>query len=112
MYKIVIDTKGSDKGAAVIVGGAAEAIKAQSDLSVVLVGDSELIRAECESLGVPSDREFCSKKGGRASTLCAVLVLYYSTPCAVCQEGKLKTFLQSKTVRECFPDGVTLLISW
>ncbi len=56
MYKIVIDTKGSDKGAAVIVGGAAEAIKAQSDLSVVLVGDSELIRAECERLGVPSDR--------------------------------------------------------
>ena len=56
MYKIVIDTKGSDKGAAEIVAGAAAAINAYEELFTVIVGDEELIKSECEKLGVPSNR--------------------------------------------------------
>ena len=54
--KIVIDTKGGDKGAAVVIKGASLALEKYANLSVMLVGDSELISAECVSLGIPMDR--------------------------------------------------------
>ncbi len=56
MYKIVIDTKGSDKGAATIVKGAALALEKHELLEVALVGDEALIKGECERLGVPMSR--------------------------------------------------------
>lgn len=54
--KIVIDTKGGDKGAAVVVKGAAKALKAHEKLAVLLVGNEEEILAECKTLDMPMDR--------------------------------------------------------
>ena len=48
-YKIVIDTKGSDKGPEMIVKGACLALLKHPELAVLLVGDSELILRECEA---------------------------------------------------------------
>lgn len=56
MIKIVIDTKGGDKGPSVMIKGAGLALEKYDNLSVMLVGDGELIAAECESLGLPMDR--------------------------------------------------------
>lgn len=56
MTKIVIDTKGGDKGASVMIKGAAEALARLDTLSVLLVGDRELIEKECLSLGMPMER--------------------------------------------------------
>lgn len=55
-YKIAIDTKGADKGAGMIIKGAVMALAKYDDLSVVLVGDSDVIKAECEKLSAPIDR--------------------------------------------------------
>ena len=54
--KIVIDTKGSDKGPAVMIKGAAMALEKFSNLAVLLVGDEELISGECAELHMPMDR--------------------------------------------------------
>lgn len=54
--KIVIDTKGGDNGAAVMVKGAAMALEKFPELSVLLVGDEDLITAECTGLNMPMDR--------------------------------------------------------
>ena len=51
MYKIVIDTKGSDKGAKTVVSGAVEALKTHENLSVVLVGDRALIEENISEAG-------------------------------------------------------------
>ncbi len=56
MYKVVIDTKGSDKGAATVIKGAKLALDSFDELEVLLVGDEAIIQKECESLGVPMDR--------------------------------------------------------
>ena len=56
MVKILIDTKGGDNGAAVMIGGAALALQKFAELSVVLAGDEALIKAECEKLGMPMER--------------------------------------------------------
>ena len=56
MYKVVIDTKGSDKGPEMIIRGASEALKKYPQLAVLLVGDSELINAECEKHGILGER--------------------------------------------------------
>lgn len=56
MYKIVIDTKGSDKGAATVVKGAKMALDCFDNLEVLLVGDEALIREECEKLSAQMDR--------------------------------------------------------
>jgi glycerol-3-phosphate acyltransferase PlsX len=56
MIKIVIDTKGGDKGAAVTVKGAALALEKFEELEVALAGDAEFIAAECQKLGMPMDR--------------------------------------------------------
>lgn len=64
MVKILIDTKGGDNGAAVMVKGACEALVKFEELSVVLVGDEVLIRQECESSGLAMDRiEIVDAKG-------------------------------------------------
>ena len=55
-YKIAIDTKGADKGVEMIVKGAVMALLKYDELSVVLVGDSDVIRGECEKLSAPMER--------------------------------------------------------
>ena len=56
LYKIVIDTKGSDNGPSEIIKGASLALEAYENLAVVLVGDEDIIREECEKLGTPPSR--------------------------------------------------------
>lgn len=56
MIKIVIDTKGGDKGAATVIGGAKAALAQYEKLEVLLVGDREVIAAECVSQDMPMDR--------------------------------------------------------
>ena len=56
MIKIVIDTKGGDKGASEMIKGAAAALREYDGLSVLLVGDADLIDNECRELGMPMDR--------------------------------------------------------
>ena len=56
MIKIVIDTKGGDKGPSVIIKGAQQALEKYENLSVLLVGDGELIKKEGDSLAMPMDR--------------------------------------------------------
>ena len=48
MVKVLIDTKGGDQGAAVMVKGACEAIRRFEALGVVLVGDEAFI--QCRNL--------------------------------------------------------------
>ena len=55
-YKIVIDTKGADRGAQMIIQGALEALAAYPTLEVLLVGDGDVINTECERLNAPMDR--------------------------------------------------------
>ena len=54
--KIVIDTKGNDNGAAVMIKGAAMALEKFPMLDVVLAGNEAEIAYECNSLGMPADR--------------------------------------------------------
>lgn len=56
MIKIVVDTRGGDKGAAEMIKGAAAALDTYAGLSVLLVGNAEEIDAECVALGMPMDR--------------------------------------------------------
>lgn len=49
-YKIVIDTKGADKGAKMMIKGACMALDTYPELEVLLVGDAELIKNECADL--------------------------------------------------------------
>lgn len=56
MTKIVIDTKGGDKGPSVLVKGAKLALDKFSELSFLLVGDADYLREECEEQGLPMDR--------------------------------------------------------
>lgn len=56
MFKIVIDTKGSDKGAPTIIKGAVMALEKFDNLEVLLVGDQDVIVAECQALNAPMDR--------------------------------------------------------
>ena len=56
LYKIAIDTKGSDKGPEMIIRGAGEALEKYENLAVLLVGDTELIKSECEKNGMPKNR--------------------------------------------------------
>lgn len=56
MIKIVIDTKGADKGAAELVRGVCMAIEKFTDVDYLLVGDGEYLRGLCEEFGIPSER--------------------------------------------------------
>lgn len=55
-YKIVIDTKGADKGAKMVISGAVAALEKYENLELLLVGDKELIKSECEAHGAPMSR--------------------------------------------------------
>ena len=56
LYRIVVDTKGADKGPAVIVGGVKAALDKYENLAVLLAGDTDVITAECERCGVDMSR--------------------------------------------------------
>ena len=56
LYTIVIDTKGSDKGPAMMVRGAKMALEQHPSLAVCLVGDKEYLESECAALGMPDGR--------------------------------------------------------
>ena len=56
MIKIVIDTKGADKGVATLIKGVALALKQFSDVSYLLVGDEEYIKEACEKFAVSMER--------------------------------------------------------
>lgn len=56
MIKIVIDTKGGDKGATEMIKGAKAALMKYDQLSVLLVGDESVISSECKALEMPMDR--------------------------------------------------------
>lgn len=56
MTKIVIDTKGGDNGASVIIKGAAMALEKFPQLSVLLVGDEDVIVKECKTSEIPMNR--------------------------------------------------------
>ena len=64
MVKLLIDTKGGDNGAAVMVKGACDALDKFEELGVVLVGDEAFIQEECERLGASMERvEIVDAKG-------------------------------------------------
>lgn len=54
--KIIIDTKGSDRGFEELVSGAAQAIQKFEELKVILVGDEEQLQEQCKSLGLAADK--------------------------------------------------------
>ena len=56
MIKIVIDTRGADKGASEMIKGAKAALMEYESLSVLLVGEESLISDECHALGMPMER--------------------------------------------------------
>ena len=56
LYKIAIDTKGSDKGEAMMVKGAVMALEKHPSLAVCLVGSAKLIESECKALGADMSR--------------------------------------------------------
>lgn len=56
MIKVVVDTKGADKGAAELIFGVSLALERFSSVSYLLVGDGEYIKEKCEELHVPMER--------------------------------------------------------
>ncbi len=56
MYKIAIDTMGSDRGPEMIVAGAKLALERHAELEVCLVGDCDFLAAECEKQALPAGR--------------------------------------------------------
>ena len=56
MVKLLIDTKGGDNGAAVMIKGAKNALEKFDELGVVLAGDEAFIKEMCESENMPMDR--------------------------------------------------------
>ena len=56
MTKIVIDTKGADNGARTVIKGVKLALDKFPDVSYLIVGDEEYIRAKCDELLIPMDR--------------------------------------------------------
>ena len=56
MVKLLIDTKGGDNGAAVMIKGAKNALEKFDELGIVLAGDEAAIKEICEAEGMPMDR--------------------------------------------------------
>ncbi len=56
MIKIVIDTKGADKGAEALVTGARDALLKFNEVSYLLVGDAEYLKNLCVELSIPEER--------------------------------------------------------
>lgn len=54
--KILIDTKGGDHGAPVLIKGAAAALEKFEELCCILVGDEDFIKEECVKNGMPMAR--------------------------------------------------------
>ncbi len=54
--KIVIDTKGGDKGAQAMIRGVAAAVRKFEEVDFLLVGDAEYVTAECREQGIPDGR--------------------------------------------------------
>lgn len=54
--KIVIDTKGGDKGAESMIKGAVQALERFGELEVMLVGDEESIRSKCAEMNADMGR--------------------------------------------------------
>lgn len=62
--KILIDTKGGDNGASVMIKGAGMALEKFEELSYVLIGDEAAIKEECLKASLPMDRiEIIDAKG-------------------------------------------------
>lgn len=55
-YKVIVDTEGSDKGAEMIVKGAAMALEKYPELTVCLAGEREKLEKILTELGVATDR--------------------------------------------------------
>lgn len=56
IFKIAIDTKGSDKGSDELVRGAALALEKDTRLHILLVGDKEYLSSQIASLNMPNHR--------------------------------------------------------
>lgn len=56
MRKIIVDTKGADKGANELIKGGVLALEKHQDLQILFVGDSEYILNECQNLNAPMQR--------------------------------------------------------
>ena len=56
LHKVIIDTKGTDKGPLEIIAGTAAALEALPTLAVVLVGDREVIEKGIAEHGMPKER--------------------------------------------------------
>ena len=62
--RILIDTKGADNGISVMIKGARDALNKFDELSVILVGDADILNNECEKLALPHNRvEIIDAKG-------------------------------------------------
>ena len=55
-YRVIVDTEGSDKGAEMVIKGAAMALEKYPELFVSLVGDKEKIEGILETYGDLADR--------------------------------------------------------
>ena len=56
MTKILVDTRGNDNGASVMIKGAKNALEKFSELEILLVGDQDAIKDECQAIGAPMER--------------------------------------------------------
>ena len=56
MLKIVVDTKGADKGVDALLSGVALSLQKFNNVSYLLVGDKEYIKNKCENLLIPLER--------------------------------------------------------
>jgi len=55
-YKILIDTRGGDRGVQAMIKGAALALEKFDNLCVVLVGDEAVVKELCENNALPMER--------------------------------------------------------
>lgn len=55
-YRVALDVMGSDKGPEMMIKGAKLALDKYEDLSLLLVGDAEIIKRECKICNIPMER--------------------------------------------------------
>lgn len=76
--KIVIDTKGGDKGPEEMVKGAAMALEKYPEMAVLLVGDETSLADQCRQLDMPMERvELLDAPGGITNYDTAADALYH-----------------------------------
>lgn len=56
LYKIVLDTKGADRGPEVVLAGAKLALEKYNELALLLVGDKAVLEEGCRTYGLPMER--------------------------------------------------------